>query len=246
MFFDPSLLIFLLFTYYMCYNSEISFTFATIGFLTTAYLYLYKKPLTNTGIQYVLIFYTFMEFLQGVQYFFVNQCSNAVNIFLTEVAYVLFLTQPLMWNLFYYFNSPESDHKIFIVAIVSISIWMLVDVWARLMYGKTDNDKTKKHGFFASDKVCTKKQKTHLYWEWTSANFGDLNPTVLSYYMIWFIPALFSSRFRSTSLIIMGMAILSAIIAQYNNEFFTFASLWCYISVPIFLCIIFNYMFFNK
>jgi hypothetical protein len=123
---------------------------------------------------------------------------------------------------------------------------MMFDVFARLMYGKMGNDKTKKHGFFAADKVCTKKQKTHLYWEWTSANFGDLNATVLSYYLIWFLPALFSTNFRSTSIIMMSLALFSAAIAYYNNEFFTFASLWCYISVPIFLCVIFNYMFFNK
>lgn len=230
----------------MCYNSEISFAFATVGILTTAYLYTHKKDLTKTGIQYILLFYTFMELLQGIQYFFVNQCSNSVNIFLTEVAYVLFLVQPLMWNTFYYFNSPEKDKTLFLVAIVSMIIWMLFDVFARLLYGKIDNDKTKKTGFFASDKVCTKKQKTHLYWEWTSANFGDLNATVLSYYLIWFIPALFSTNFKSTSIIMMSLAAFSAAIAYYNNEFFTFASLWCYISVPIFLCVIFNYMFFAR
>ena len=151
-----------------------------------------------------------------------------------------------MWNMFYYFNSVESDKKIFLVAIVSFVVWMISDIWARVMYDKTGNNKTKKHGFFAGEKVCTKKQKTHLYWEWTSANFGDLNATVLSYYLIWFIPALFSSQFRSTSILMMVLALFSAFIAMLNNEFFTFASLWCYISVPIFLCVILNYMFIKQ
>ena len=97
----------------MCYNSEISFSFATVGILTTAYIYAYKSDLTKTGIQYILLFYAFMELLQGFQYFFVNQCSNAVNVFLTEVAYILVIVQPLMWNSFFYFNSPEKDKVIF-------------------------------------------------------------------------------------------------------------------------------------
>jgi len=230
----------------MCYNSEMSFAFASIGLISLAYIYNYKKSITESGIQYILIFYTCMELLQGIQYFFVNQCSNAVNIALTEIAYILVLVQPLMWNMFYYFNSEAGDKKMFLVAIVSFIIWMIFDISARILYDKIDNNKTKKHGFFAADKVCTKKQKTHLYWEWTSANFGELNATFLSYSMIWFIPALFSRQFWSTSILMMCLALFSAFIAMLNKELFTFASLWCYISVPIFLCVIFNYVFLKK
>jgi len=224
----------------MCYNSKISFTFAIIGIIALAYIYIYKKQLTYTGIQYILLFYTIMELLQGVQYFYVNQCSNATNIFLTEVAYILVLLQPLIWNIFYYFNSPESDKNLFLVAIISFIIWMLSDIMSRLMYNKTGSNKTNKNSTFASDKVCTKKQKTHLYWEWTSANFGEFTATYLSYMIIWFIPALFSKNFRSTSLIIMALSAFSGLIAFYNNEFFTYPSLWCYISVPIMLCVLFD------
>jgi hypothetical protein len=229
----------------MCYNSEMSFAFATIGALSLAYIYSSKNQITTTGIQYILIFYTIMELLQGIQYFFVNQCSNMVNILLTEFAYILVLLQPLMWNLFYYFNSTESDKKMFLVAIVSFIVWMISDVYSRFMYDKIDINKTKQTGFFASDKVCTKKQKTHLYWKWTSANLGEMNATFLSYLMIWFIPALFSTKFRSTSIIIMVLAAFSALVAKLNNEFFTFASLWCFISVPIVFCVILNFMFYK-
>ena len=39
----------------MCYNSKISFTFAIIGLISLAYIYTYKKQLTYTGIQYILL-----------------------------------------------------------------------------------------------------------------------------------------------------------------------------------------------
>jgi len=230
----------------MCYNSEMSFALASIGVATIAYLYVYKKLVTSTGIQYLLLFYTAMELLQGIQYFFVNQCSNAVNVFLTEIAYLFVLVQPLIWNMFYYFNSDTCDQKIFVVAIVSFIVWMIVDVLSRLLHDKTDQNKTEKYGHFTSSKVCTKKQKTHLYWEWTSADFGILNATFLSYFMIWFIPALFSSRFRNTSILIMAFAAFSAVVAGLNGELFTFASLWCYISVPILLCVVCNFIYSQK
>ena len=230
----------------MCYNSEISFTFATVGILTTAYIYAYKSNLTKTGIQYILIFYALMEFLQGFQYFFVNQCSNAVNVFLTEVAYILVIVQPLMWNSFFYFNSPEKDKVIFKVAIGLFAVWMALDVAARFMYGKTNRNKTKETQSLASDKVCTKKQKTHLYWEWTSADFGEYNANAMTYFMLWFMPALFSEKFRSTSIVIFVSALVAGLVAHASGEFFTFPSLWCYISVPIFMGIFFKYIFIDK
>jgi hypothetical protein len=187
-----------------------------------------------------------MELLQGIQYFFVNQCSNAVNIFLTEVAYVLVLVQPLMWNSYFYLNSPEKDKNIFAVAIASFAVWMTFDVAARFMYGKTERNKTKKTQSLASDKVCTKKQKTHLYWEWTLADFGEYNATALSYFMIWFVPALVSEKFRSTSIAIIAFAAFAATLAHINGEFFTFPSLWCYISIPIFMCVFFKFIFIDK
>ena len=230
----------------MCYNSEMSFAFAGIGLASIVYLYTYKKSATTTGIQYILMFYAAMELLQGIQYFFVNQCSNVVNIFLTEIAYLLVLVQPLIWNMFYYFNSYSCDKKIFLVAIVSFVVWMLVDIGSRVMYNKTGENKKETNNPLASDKVCTRKQRTHLYWGWTSADFGSLNATFLSYFMIWFIPALFSSRFKVTSILMMAFATLSAVIAGLSGEFFTFASLWCYISIPILLCVCFNFIRFQK
>jgi hypothetical protein len=220
-----------------------SFAFASIGLVALAYIYEYKKQLLPSGIQYILLFYIAMEILQGIQYFFVNQCSNAVNIALTEIAYILVLVQPLMWNMFYYFNSEASDKKIFIVAIGLFILWMIFDVLARLLYNKIGLNKTKNYGHAFSDKVCTKQKRTHLYWEWTSADFGSLGANIFSYFLIWFVPALFSQQFRSISLIIMALAAFAGFVPIMNNEFFTFSSLWCYISVPIMLLVCLNYTF---
>jgi hypothetical protein len=56
----------------MCYNSEISFVFSTIGYVMAFYIYMKNNYLSNTGIHYIITFYATMELLQGIQYFFVN------------------------------------------------------------------------------------------------------------------------------------------------------------------------------
>jgi hypothetical protein len=219
-----------------------SFYFATAGILTVSYIYLFDQRFVKTGIQYILLFYTLMELLQGVQFYFINQCSNWINVFLTEIAYILVLLQPTMWNLFYYMNSNICDKNIFLPAIWISVIWIMVQILSRVLYDKNANPQTKKNSGFASDKVCTKKKLTHLYWEWTSANFGELNANFLTYLLIWFIPALISTKFRSSSLIILLSCIIAAIASIAANEPFTFTSLWCYVSIPITMAVLVNMM----
>ena len=186
-----------------------------------------------------------MELLQGIQYYYVNQCSNKINIILTECAYVLVILQPLIWNIYYYFNSDKYDKYIFITAIYLYICWIIVNIYGRLTYDKNKSPQTQDNSVYASDKICTKKNKTHLYWEWTSANYRDLNANFLTYLLLWFIPALISNKHRITSIILIISALVGAYITYLSKEPYIFTSVWCYISVPIVLIIILN-IFFNK
>jgi hypothetical protein len=234
----------------MCYNSTNSFIFATIGFLTIIYINFYNLELKKTGIQYILLFYSLMELLQGIQYSYINQCSNILNIFLTEIAYVFVIVQPLIWNIFFYINSNNIEKKIFLTAICLIIFWMFINILSRIMYNK-NNLQTKQNSVFASNKVCTKRKLSHLYWEWTSANFGDLNANFLTYLMLWFIPALITVKYFKVSLFLILSALVALFMSYLSGEIFVFTSLWCYISVPIVLIIIiiltnkkyFNFLF---
>ena len=229
----------------MCYNSTISFTFFSIGILTTLYIFLFVPFIKKTYIYLLLLFYSFMELLQGIQYYYVNQCSNKINIILTECAYVLVILQPLIWNIYYYFNSDKYDKYIFITAIYLYICWIIVNIYGRLTYDKNKSPQTQDNSVYASDKICTKKNKTHLYWEWTSANYRDLNANFLTYLLLWFIPALISNKHRITSIILIISALVGAYITYLSKEPYIFTSVWCYISVPIVLIIILN-IFFNK
>lgn len=227
----------------MCYNSPMSFGFSVVGVLTAIYIFMYSA-LKKTGIQYILIFYSIMEFLQGIQYFVIDQCSNLWNIYLTEVAYILVILQPLIWNFYYYKNSNIFDKNIFITAILLAVIWIVVNVMSRVFYDKNADPQTRKNSVYASDKVCTKqKLASHLYWQWTSANFNDFNANMLTYLMIWLIPALVSSQFRTTSMVLIAAASFAGFITYIRNEVLIFTSLWCYISVPTVLCVIISILY---
>jgi len=229
---------------YMCYSSEMSFSFAFVGIVITIYIY-FNNNLKYKYVPMLLLFYSGMELLQGIQYYIVNECKNPVNIVLTEIAYIFVLLQPLMWNYFYYINSDKCEKNIFITGIVLSISWMITSIYTRLTYTKNNgiDSYTKNNeinSYIYSDSVCTKKNQTHLYWNWTSANIQDFNPTMLMYIMVWFIPALLSNRHRNTSLIIIISFIIAYIASIYNNEPFTLTSLWCYFSVPIVLLIIYK------
>ena len=219
----------------MCYSSKMSFSFAFIGIATTIYIYFFNK-LKYNYVPMILLFYSGMELLQGIQYYIVNECNNPINKLLTEVAFLFVLVQPLMWNFFYYINSDKFEKKIFITGMALSISWIATSIYTRLIYKKNNGVKS----YLFSDTVCTKKNKSHLYWNWTSANIQDFNPTMLMYVMVWFIPGLISTRHRSTSMIITLSFIVAYFSSIFNNEPFTLPSLWCYFSVPIVLLVIYK------
>jgi hypothetical protein len=193
-----------------------------------------------------------MEFLQGIQYFFINDCDSFYNYFLTEIAYILVILQPLIWNIFFYFNTINNESSLFSTAIWFCILWIIVNILSRILYNTNySNSQTKETSIHASNRVCTKQvsSKSHLYWEWTSANFYDLNANYLQYLMLWFIPALISSKFRLISIILIISALISLFIANHmtslKNELFIIPSLWCYFSAPIVLVVILSLLY-NK
>jgi hypothetical protein len=180
-----------------------------------------------------------MEILQTIQYQFVNECDNPINVALTEVAYIFVLIQPLMWNIFFYMNSASNEKLLFLSGIAMASLWVIFNILGRILY-TPENGMTKKDSYLAGNKTCTYRDMSHLYWKWPIANLGDLNATSLMFVVIWFIPALLSITHRTTGLIIAGSATLSLLYAYSVGQVEVMTSAWCYISIPL------SYMVFGK
>ena len=204
--------------------------FAALGAVGIGYVSYNNTPIN--GITYSLMCYTLMELLQTFQYQITNECDNVMNIALTEVAYVFVIVQPLIWNMFFYANAAKNEQLLFISGIVLASVWALFNIAGRVLY-TPENALGRKDSLFAAEKVCTYRNRSHLYWKWTAANLGDLNANFLMHLMIWFIPALVSLSQRTSASIIIVGAILSSLYALYKNQTEAFTAAWCYISIPI-------------
>lgn len=222
----------------MCYNQPTSFLLFGLGFIALSYITIVKPRLPYMYFSLILIFYTAMELLQAFQYSYVNQCDHPMNKLLTEIAYGFVIVQPLLWNVFFYLNSKGCDKQILFVGIVLSSIWLIVNLLGRIMY-TPKNKITKESSVFAGDTVCTKKNQSHLFWEWTSANFGEFNANFLMHLLIWFIPALITIQHRFASIILFISILIGILMAYLSGEFYIFTSAWCYISVPIVLMLLF-------
>ena len=232
----------------MCYTPTQSFFFFVVGITTAIYIYCCNSFLRKTHIHLILLFYSAMELLQTIQYSYVNQCDNMINKILTEIAYVLVIVQPLIWNIFFYYNSDKYEKYIFLTAIYLCLAWIVVNVSARLLYKKVFIPQKPQDSAFASDKVCTRKIHSHLYWTWTSAHFYEFNANYLMYVLLWFIPALISKSSFYYAIIIILSSIIGLMYGYTHNPselFITFTAAWCFISIPIVLAVMF-YLIYSK
>lgn len=221
----------------MCFTPQVSGTLFFIGVLITAHTYIHQdqfRPYTYK----LCAFYTLMELLQTIQYFYVNQCDSNMNIFLTNVAYILVIVQPIMWNtIFYLRNKGCAEKNIFKVAIALSGLWVIWSVLLRFAYNPQRDDKYAHCGAMTSTSTCTRRKDTkHLFWNWTTAYIPGLTPDYFMYLCLWILPALLTKSERKIGYIIALGAVLSVfIIHLYKGEYAEFASTWCLFSIPFIL-----------
>lgn len=220
----------------MCFSPKISFSFFIIGSVLAVYSYL--TPILREYYMHILFaFYALMELLQTVQYKYVNQCSNPVNKLLTEIAYVLVIVQPLMWNIVFYLRTKSKTGKtIFMLTIILFLVWMAANISLRLGYN--GDNRLNKCGIFNNDTTCTKRDSStsHLYWQWTTAHYRDMTANYFMYFVLWFVPALLVNETMITSIgLIIGALAGLLLTIKYGVTIVEFPSTWCFISVPLFL-----------
>lgn len=232
----------------MCFTPKISGTLTLFGAIMTAIAY--TVPAYRAEYFYIITgFYTLMELLQTVQYLYVNQCDNPMNKFLTEIAYILVIVQPLLWNFIFYLRATrEEDKRIFKVAMVLFSIWMIGNIYSRFGYNSAREREFTRCGFMYGDKTCTyrKTDSSHLYWKWKTRHFPELNANYFMYIVLWFVPALFAKETWITSVYLMASLLIGFLLTmKYSATIFEFPSVWCYISLPV-IIIGFFQIYFTK
>jgi hypothetical protein len=213
----------------MCFSQVASFAFGTLGVTTAHILRLTNHSFTS----YVhLLFYAGMEYLQFVQYFFVDSCS-ITNAYLTNVAFLYIWIQPLFYNLYYYYTNKKNKQVFSYNILVStfIFIWAIDRKYTHLLHKLPyRQDETN-----SSTIDCTLNGNKHLYWLFAlNTNYG-LEANYLWYMILICFPALWLDDIKQGIFFITTFS--SGIIAAYTytrnmNETISF---WCTLSIPYLL-----------
>ena len=184
-----------------------------------------------------------MELTQTAQYFFTNECGSGANYWLTELAYILVIVQPLMFHTVSYLRAR--DQEALIVSKVSISmfaVWMFFSILGRVLYNPvvdsfvcTGMQRSLRWSYLYGDEICTLRDSptSHLYWQWTSANMKDFNANYLCYLIIWFIPPLFVRKERMSILTTMTSYLIGLALTLRYGKMEEHAATWCYVSSPV-------------
>jgi len=231
----------------MCYSQPVSICFAILGMLTTYNCYKNEK-LRKLYIHITAGFYTIMELSQAIEYSFVNQCDNIINTrYLSELAYILVIVQPLMHHMVSYkLVRNDQDRRIFSLSLSMYAVWLLFNVYSRIAYKEGVNDDVQGvWSYLHNDKTCILRDNnnTHLYWQWSFLNMKDYNANFLNYLMIWFIPPLFVKSERASYLIQWFTFIVGTYLTYLSGRWREHASIWCYVSIPSFVICFINFRF---
>ena len=224
----------------MCFSQEYSISFTILGILSLI-IFKNNKDLAHNLFHIPIIFYIIMETVQSIQYNYVNECENPINRLLTEIAYILILVQPLMWNLIFLKKNNKLRTKfhegILYCAVVLCIVWIIGHVIRRFdLYGS--NEDLQEHNKFPEimrgTKTCTyKNPNEHLYWKFNMNSFHGLNANWFMYLVLWFVPGLMvPGELLAVFLLFLG-ALFSWLYLIYKNQSkHIFPSLWCLTSSP--------------
>jgi len=235
----------------MCFSQEYSGSFALFG-LISLYIFKDNKKIKENLLFIPIVFYTIMEILQTIQYSFVNQCENPINRYLTELAYILILVQPIMWNILFLKKKNKlrtNFHEgILYLGIILCAVWMLgfifrrFDFWGNMPPENIDNQEG-----CQGTKVCTYKNKgEHLYWNFDLRNRPGLDANWFMFFCIWLIPLFLIPGEK-----VLFSSITSGLLFSYFYTLYKkqnrhiLASLWCLISSPTLFVAVIYYGFFK-
>ena len=225
----------------MCYTPEMSAAFAIIGAVMTYYMYKRRDKMKFVWI--IFLFYTLMEVLQTLQFRTLNKCSSAENQLLTQVALVFVIVQPLLWNYYFYTTKANNQFRrgVFTLGMVLSILWIVAYLMRYGGWEKGDGEDMMR------GPLCTRKEgDEHFYWTFPMSKDHALTANFFMYLAIWFIPLFFSDDGASGAVWIVAGALLAyALATRTKKARMTFASTWCYISVPL-LIIGFFYMINEK
>lgn len=228
----------------MCFDQTTSFSFAAVGLFLAWYVHHYTL---NTKLAIGIFWFFLMEFLQGFQYFFIDDCNNIWNQVLTILGFIHICYQPYFTHII---NSSLTRHpkyleqynivlrlcllggtmllaRFFLAEFSSTVIssdfgdWLKVDPPA---------GSCRTTEWLRGEKLCTYRGKFHLAWAVPMYDPTYWSPSAAIHSFLMFAPFFVMKK----NMIIQGIFLWAA--GPLAASFITpnlqeQASIWCFFSI---------------
>ncbi|KAH3744240.1 DUF5765 domain-containing protein [Pelomyxa schiedti] len=221
----------------MCFDQKTSALFAGIGLAVTYVAYRKERNSKNGfGVTIGSAYFFAMEFLQFIQYFWIDECENHINKVLTVVGYMHICFQPFFAHLMTYSLSYNENTRAQIRAVMAMCVGggvilfsrYLMSPWAHVL-PSADRPSTE---WLASDgSLCTYSGNRHLAWAVPLYEATYFVPGTAIHSYMMFMPYFV---IRPPKMWILGFFLLMSgpVLASYiTDNLQEQASIWCFMSV---------------
>eukprot|EP00823_Brevimastigomonas_motovehiculus_P007680 TRINITY_DN679_c0_g1_i1.p1 TRINITY_DN679_c0_g1~~TRINITY_DN679_c0_g1_i1.p1 ORF type:complete len:260 (-),score=45.12 TRINITY_DN679_c0_g1_i1:150-929(-) len=223
----------------MCFNQPISFIFFAIG-TAMAIMLAFKMP-QKPRVAISVFYFSFMEFIQFMQYFWVDKCTDTGNQFWTIIGFLHITFQPLFCNLLTSGFDKTEMEKYKSKIMISICLWCAAFLWLAFFLGpmffpqspEVQKCTAVSQDPLRSDTLCTKTGEVHIAWHIPMTPASYWVPNLFLHFFCMFIPY-FVEPFSKPQLAAVGIVslIIGPGLAVYlTKSKFEQASVWCYLSI---------------
>lgn len=213
----------------MCFTQPVSLLLSIFGSLAAIQLYNDERPFF-TYLHFV--FYSGMEFLQFLQYFYTDNCSDT-NVLLTKIAYIYIWLQPILYNTFYLLTNNRNV-QIFKYNIM-FSIFTFLYACDRMFTKVLHTEGIRNNEIMVGPTTCTFQGKKHLYWNFELASNNGVEANYFLYLALICFPTFWMDNFLY-GLFLSFTFIMGLIIAYcYTENIHETPAFWCILSVPFLL-----------
>jgi Family of unknown function (DUF5765) len=210
----------------MCFNQPMSGFFVVLGLSVAAWVW---KQTKNVPMVVGIIYFVLMEALQFVQYFWLDDCDDSINQFLTVIGFLHICFQPYFTHLMNgaFVRSPKSRHQFELIRRLAVlqGLWM----FSRYVFAYRTPGAGDGRDWLRSDRLCTIDGGIHLGWELPLHAPSYWMPSNSIHLFMMFFPFLCYPRSWVSGLILLITGpVLSALI---TDSMFVQASVWCFMSI---------------
>jgi len=228
----------------MCFDQKTSFIFATLGLGMAWYVHHYTE---NTKLAIGIFWFFLMEFLQGLQYFFIDDCSSTWNQVLTVLGFVHICYQPYFTHVIN--SSLARNPKILDQYQIILRLCLLggTMLLARFVFAEfantsissdfTDWSNTspspgscKTTEWLRGEQLCTYRGKYHLAWSVPMYDPTYWSPSAAIHSFLMFGPFFI----MKWNMVIQGIFLWAAgpLLASFiTPNLQEQASIWCFFSI---------------